>query len=52
MALQKLQRYKPQGNEQIAAEMIQVGGIKLRCEVHEPVCFLSNKKDLPQKRMV
>jgi hypothetical protein len=43
MALQKLKRYKLPGNEQIPAEMIQAGGIKVRCEVHGPVNSLSNK---------
>jgi hypothetical protein len=42
MALQTLQRYKPPGTDQTPAEIIQAGGIYVRCEVHEPVYSLSN----------
>lgn len=50
MVLQKFKRYKPPGTDQIPAEMIRAGNIKLHCEVHEPVISLSNKEELPHKR--
>jgi len=49
MALQKFKRYKPPGTDQIPAEMIRAGSIKVLCEVHDPVISLSNKEELPHK---
>jgi len=46
MALRKSKRYKPPGTDQIPAEIIRGGSMKVHCEVHEPVISLSNKEEL------
>jgi hypothetical protein len=51
IAIVKLKKYKPPGNEQILAELIQAGGETLVSVVHKPFNSIWNKEDLPDQWM-
>jgi hypothetical protein len=43
----KLERYESPGNNEIPAELIQVGGEILRSEIHKLISSIWNKEELP-----
>jgi hypothetical protein len=49
MAFDKLKRHKSPGTEQILAEVIKAGGIRILSEIHTFVNSLQNKKQLPEE---
>jgi hypothetical protein len=49
MAIIELIRRKSAGIDQIAAEMIKAGGIKIRSEIHKLINSIWNKEELPEE---
>jgi hypothetical protein len=49
IAIEKLKSYKSPGTDQIPAELIQVGGKILYSEIHQLICPIWNKEELPQQ---
>jgi hypothetical protein len=45
----KLKSYKSPGTDQIPAELIKAGGETLHSEIHELICSVWNKEELPQQ---
>jgi hypothetical protein len=49
IAVGKLKSYKFPGTDQIPAELIKSGGEILRSEIHNFICSIWNKEELPQQ---
>jgi hypothetical protein len=49
VAIGKLKRHKPPGDDQIPVEMIQAGGETLRSEIHKLVKLIRNEEELPHQ---
>jgi hypothetical protein len=49
MAIEKLQRYKSAGIDQIPAELITAEGGTICYEIHKFIIFIWNKKELPEE---
>jgi hypothetical protein len=45
----KFRSYKSPGTDHIPAKMIKTGGKTLYSEIHEPICSVWNKEELPQQ---
>jgi hypothetical protein len=45
----KLKSYKSPGNDQIPAELIKAGGEASCSQIHELICSMWNKEELPQQ---
>jgi hypothetical protein len=45
----KLKSYKSPGTDQILAELIKAGGGTLCSEIHNLICSIWNKEELPQQ---
>jgi hypothetical protein len=48
MAIEKLERHKSPGTDQILAELFKAGGRTVRSEGHEIIYSFSNKEELPE----
>jgi hypothetical protein len=46
-AIGKLNRYKSPGTDQIPAELIKAGGETSCSEIHELICSIWNREELP-----
>jgi hypothetical protein len=49
IAIGKLKRYKSQGTDHILAKLIKAEGEMLCSEIHELICSIWNKQELPQQ---
>jgi hypothetical protein len=49
ITIAKLKKYKSPGNDQIPAELIQVGGEILLSVIHQLINFVWNKEKLPDQ---
>jgi translation initiation factor 2B subunit (eIF-2B alpha/beta/delta family) len=49
IAMEELKRYKSQGSNQIPAELIQAGGIRLSSEIQKTVNSIWDKEELSQQ---
>ena len=49
LAIEKLKSHKSPGIDQIPAELVKVGGRKIRNEIHNIFISIWNKKDLPEE---
>jgi hypothetical protein len=49
LAIEKLKGLKSPGTDQIPAELIKAGGIKIRSKIHKLIVSIWNKEDLPEE---
>jgi len=49
MVIRKLKRHKSTGIDQIPAQLIKVGGRKMRFEIHKLINFFWNKEELSEE---
>jgi hypothetical protein len=49
MAIEKLERHKSPGIDQIPAELIKAGGINVCSEIHKIINSIWNKEELPEQ---
>ena len=49
MAIEKLERYKLSGTDQIPAELIKAGGITTCSEIHKLINYICNKEEMSEQ---